>query len=45
MLAEIIFYLAIGALCMTYFVRKAKREEVVLYDPHADDFNKDIWED
>lgn len=42
---EIIFYVIVALAIIAWGVHKVKREEVVLHDPHADDFNKDIWED
>lgn len=42
---EIIFYVIVAITIIAWGVRKVKQEEIILHDPHADDFNKDIWED
>ena len=44
-MGEAIFYVLVAIAIIGWGAYTAKKEEIVLHDPHADDFNKDIWED
>ena len=44
-MCEAIFYFLCIVGIIAWGVRKVKQEEIVLHDEHADDFNKDFWED
>ena len=42
---EIIFYVLCIVGIVAWGAHKVKQEEIILHDEHADDFNKDFWED